>query len=170
MRSSLLWILPMAILLFSCNETSTREDILDERERALIQRENELLLQEKQVSKRNKPLRDESVVENEELNSATSKRIQKQEQNQSESNPIPGEYPLASSRLLVLDDIIDMSPHDQTLMRNEIFARHGYAFKTQWLLEHFSQFPWYKPMYQDVSSRLSEIEKRNVKFLLEHEG
>lgn len=58
------------------------------------------------------------------------------------------------------------------IIRNSIFARHGYKFKRKDLLDYFSQFEWYKP-YQDdmtiVSKSLSSIEQYNVEFIKNQE-
>jgi hypothetical protein len=48
-------------------------------------------------------------------------------------------------------------------LRNEVFARKGYTFKTDMLKKFFSDIPWYKPSDRDV--KLNDIEKWNVDFL-----
>jgi hypothetical protein len=62
-----------------------------------------------------------------------------------------------------------LSLEDLEMMRNEIFAEYGYKFKTEKWQEYFSQQPWYNPRYDDVNDRLTEIDKANVKFILEIE-
>ena len=54
-------------------------------------------------------------------------------------------------------------------MRNEIFARHGYIFKTADMINHFSNESWFKPLYNDVTNKLSNIEKTNVNFIKTYE-
>lgn len=54
-------------------------------------------------------------------------------------------------------------------MRNEIFARHGYIFKTDDMRQYFNSQNWYSPMYNEVSSSLSSIEKYNVEFIKKYE-
>lgn len=49
------------------------------------------------------------------------------------------------------------------ILRNSIYARHGYKFKSADLHKYFSQFSWYHPRYSDVESKLSTIEKANIK-------
>lgn len=51
---------------------------------------------------------------------------------------------------------------DYRILRNAIFARHGYIFKSADLAEYFSRFSWYTPQYSDVNSMLSSIEQANV--------
>lgn len=47
-------------------------------------------------------------------------------------------------------------------MRNEIFARHGYIFRTDDMKRYFSQQPWYRAQSNDVLSSLSPIELANI--------
>lgn len=72
-----------------------------------------------------------------------------------------------SDSSITLEDIIDhgYDNSDVRILRNAIFARHGYRFKSQDLQEYFSQFSWYIPRFDDVTSHLSEVERENIKFL-----
>ena len=54
-------------------------------------------------------------------------------------------------------------------MRNEIFARHGYIFKTPEMKSYFSQQSWYHGQYNDVNSMLSAIEKQNIELIRKYE-
>lgn len=54
-------------------------------------------------------------------------------------------------------------------MRNEIYARHGYKFKSKEWQEVFEKEPWYKAQSEQVDSLLSPIEQYNVQFLLDYE-
>ena len=55
------------------------------------------------------------------------------------------------------------------IMRNWIFARHGYIFKSEDLQEYFAQFPWYYPVSTNVASELSKLENANIKKIKEYE-
>ena len=55
------------------------------------------------------------------------------------------------------------------LKRNEIFAVHGYKFKSADLQEYFSEQPWYRPRFDDVTNKLTDTEKKNIETLLELE-
>jgi len=85
------------------------------------------------------------------------------------SSSIDGIYPQASQRLLNLNDISGLSKSDLRIMRNEIFARHGYIFKTNDMKDYFNKQPWYRGQYTDVTSRLSNIEKQNVELIKKYE-
>ena len=76
---------------------------------------------------------------------------------------IPGEYPDASIRILTPSELSGYSKRELKLMRNEIFARHGYIFKTDDMKNHFSSKQWYEPKYNDVNNMLTDIEQQNIK-------
>ena len=59
-----------------------------------------------------------------------------------------------------------LSIDDLDIMRNEIFADHGYIFKTKKWNEYFSSKTWYKPLYKNVDDKLSEIDKFNINLIL----
>lgn len=71
----------------------------------------------------------------------------------------------SSTRELVHQDVVGMSKSDLRILRNWIYAKHGYIFKSSDLRKYFSNKSWYSPKYADVSSRLSKIERRNVQFI-----
>lgn len=48
------------------------------------------------------------------------------------------------------------------LLRNSIFARLGYSFRNSSIASHFDGFDWYDPSLEDVSSLLSETDRRNI--------
>jgi hypothetical protein len=81
----------------------------------------------------------------------------------------PGKYPQGSERLLTASELQGLSKYDLRIMRNEIFGRHGYIFKSDDLKEHFRNQSWYTPKYSDVNSMLTDIEKKNIEFIKSHE-
>jgi len=78
-------------------------------------------------------------------------------------------YPQASQRILTDADLSGMSKYDLKIMRNEIFARHGYIFKTPEMKSYFSAQSWYNGQYSDVSSMLTSIESQNIAFIKRYE-
>lgn len=56
---------------------------------------------------------------------------------------------------------------DLDLMRNEIYAAHGYKFKNAKLQAYFGKKSWYKPQFDTVDDKLSEIEKHNIQVILD---
>jgi len=78
-------------------------------------------------------------------------------------------FPQSSEKLLDVSDLSGLSKYDLKIMRNEIFARHGFIFKTRDMSEYFSSRKWYKGQYYDVSSMLSELEKQNIATIKKYE-
>lgn len=73
-----------------------------------------------------------------------------------------------AERPLQIEDIAHLPAWELTLMRNEIFARHGCPFGHDPLLrEYFDSRPWYEvdPNYEEGS--LTELERRNAKMIVE---
>ena len=77
---------------------------------------------------------------------------------------------MACEHHLTEDDLAGMSKKELCLVRNWIFARHGYIFNTAKMRRYFEQQPCYKGLCADVTSRLSEAEKYNINFIKEHDG
>ncbi len=73
----------------------------------------------------------------------------------------------SDDRLVTEADLIGMSASELRIARNEIFARHGYAFNSSELQTHFFQYPWYRPITKNVT--LSSIENANVAFIKRYE-
>lgn len=78
-------------------------------------------------------------------------------------------YDKACECLLRDEELIGYSKEELRIMRNWIFARHGYAFKSRDLQIYFSQFDWYQPQYTDVSYMLTDIEKKNIELIKRYE-
>ena len=78
-------------------------------------------------------------------------------------------YDYVCNRYVRDSDLIGVSKEELRIMRNWIFARHGYIFKSKDLQEYFGQFSWYHPRYADVTSMLSDIEITNIDFIKRYE-
>ena len=50
-------------------------------------------------------------------------------------------------------------------MRNSILARHGYIFQDEEWQRTFGSLSWYKPLYDNVDDKLTDIEKINIQIL-----
>ena len=81
-----------------------------------------------------------------------------------------GSYPEASERDLDDSELTDMTERELKIMRNEIFARHGYIFKTKDMKNYFSAQSWYRPMYSNVTNRITIIEKKNIDLIKSFEN
>lgn len=72
-------------------------------------------------------------------------------------------------RLLTAADLSGRSARDLTLMRNEIYARHGRIFRDAQLSAYFRAKPWYRESSGYSDAMLSEIERRNTQFILQYQ-
>jgi len=63
--------------------------------------------------------------------------------------------------------ISEMTSADLRLLRNEIFARHGYIFKSPELTDFFSKFEWYQPNLtsDQIDKVLTEIDRYNISLI-----
>jgi uncharacterized caspase-like protein/TolB-like protein len=85
------------------------------------------------------------------------------------ASKVPGKYPEASTRYLTESDLAGKSAEELKIIRNEIFARHGYIFTTPSMKDYFSKQSWYKPTANDVNSMLTPIEIANIALIKEYE-
>lgn len=72
--------------------------------------------------------------------------------------------PDSDKRLIGREDLMNLSPEQCKIARNEIYARHGRKFKDTALQSYFDSCPWYSGRIEPDSfsdSYLSEVEKKN---------
>ena len=75
----------------------------------------------------------------------------------------------ASLELLDKDFVSNLTKADIFILRNSIFARHGFAFRDKQLRIYFESYDWYMPVFGDVKDDLTDIEKQNIDLLLRYE-
>ena len=75
----------------------------------------------------------------------------------------------ASNKLLQKQDVENLKRGDLFIIRNTIYARHGYSFRNRPLRVFFDQQPWYIPVHNDIKKDLTAIEKENIKLLMRYE-
>lgn len=71
----------------------------------------------------------------------------------------------ASKQKLTEKDLKNLRKLDMEIIKNSVFARHGYAFKKQTYRNFFEQTDWYIPVSNNVDKDLSPMEKENVELL-----
>lgn len=90
-----------------------------------------------------------------------------------------GKYILPDSSTVYLTeaDLAGFTAEELRLARNEIYARHGRAFKTDWIRDYFEGKDWYEPLYDAdyfdsnlAETALNEYEKANAAFILAYEN
>lgn len=71
----------------------------------------------------------------------------------------------ASKQKLTEKDLKNLRKLDLEIIKNSVFARHGYSFKKETYRNFFEQTDWYIPVSSNVDNDLSPMEKENVALL-----
>lgn len=79
-------------------------------------------------------------------------------------------YINASVVKLQKKDIENMYAQEMEMVRNLIYARHGYIFKKPEYKSIFEKVDWYIPVSDDVSKDLTELEIQNIEMLKRYES
>lgn len=80
------------------------------------------------------------------------------------------QYDWLSERAVTASDLEGKTAGDLRLMKNAIYARHGYIFKSDDLKEYFEKYSWYSPKYADVNQYLSPLEQKNIAYITKYGG
>jgi hypothetical protein len=76
----------------------------------------------------------------------------------------------ASVIALKKEDVENMYKRDLEVMRNAIYARHGYSFRNRQMRYFFdNHVSWYVPVSTDVTNDLTELEKKNIDLIKRYE-
>ncbi|BAZ04229.1 protein kinase domain-containing protein [Calothrix sp. NIES-3974] len=80
------------------------------------------------------------------------------------------DYSWLSERRVNQSDLIGKDAFTLDIMRNSIYARRGFRFKTPGIQAYFNQQPWYRPIYPPASQMqseniLSKLEIENAVFI-----
>jgi len=84
-------------------------------------------------------------------------------------DPNLGSYPETSTKLLTVADVENVHSEELRLMRNEIYARHGYSFRLKEMREYFDKEDWYMPVSTDVLNTLTKLEWSNEGLIKRYE-
>ena len=71
----------------------------------------------------------------------------------------------ASTTELVEDSLKNLRKLDLQIIRNTIYARHGYTFASRVARQFFDCVDWYIPVIDDVEKDLTPLEKKNIAIL-----
>ncbi|MDC8106081.1 YARHG domain-containing protein [Chryseobacterium sp. PTM-20240506] len=71
----------------------------------------------------------------------------------------------ASKQKLTEKDLKNLRKLDMEIIKNSVFARHGYSFKKETYRNFFEHTDWYIPVSNNVDHDLSPVEKENVALL-----
>lgn len=142
-------ILLLVVFFISCNDVK-KSSVDDNKSKEL--KEKELELREKELDLKEKELASKENKSSENINSG-----------------IKGDYPEVSLIKLTDQDLQNRDSRELRIMRNEVYARHGYIFKLPELREYFIRQNWYEPQFDDVNNMLSDLEKENVEKIRKYE-
>ncbi|MDI9309937.1 MAG: YARHG domain-containing protein [Limnohabitans sp.] len=74
-----------------------------------------------------------------------------------------------SKEVFTNEQVENLAKADIYILRNLIFARHGYTFRDKQLRSYFEQQSWYIPVKSDIQAELTKVEKKNIALLLRYE-
>ena len=90
-----------------------------------------------------------------------------------------GRWPWTSGRLIQPEELWTLSLGELELMRNEIYARHGWVFNRPDLRNYFESQPWYRPKgdlddpqqsNRRVEAELTPLERKNIQIIVSREN
>jgi hypothetical protein len=85
-------------------------------------------------------------------------------------------YKAYENNLLTQNDIKGLEKYELSILRNLIFAKYNYAFKSEFYQAYFNLFEFYGDYYKrnarvkDVSNKLTEADKTNLKLIQDAES
>lgn len=86
-----------------------------------------------------------------------------------ENSSLDGYLWPTDSAYIEFADLSSYSRKQVAAIRNEIYARHGYVFKTREWSNYFNQRSWYTPNYSYTDDWLSDIERTNIETIVAYE-
>lgn len=106
----------------------------------------------------------------------TQKPAEKPTAKPTEKTDVPitdGKYAYPSeSRVITKEELDDMSRQQIKIVLNEIYARHGYTFNDDDLVEYFESKTWYVPTISDMSEaerKFNDFEMENKNIIVEYQ-
>ncbi len=82
----------------------------------------------------------------------------------------PGDMELFENKLISERLLKGLSLHELRLLRNEVYARHGRAFRAGWLQQYFWSQPWYEQKDDFKDEEVSGSDKANVETIVKYEN
>ena len=100
----------------------------------------------------------------------------KEERVNEEKIDMESEYilPRSDREIINTKSLTYLSERELMLARNEIYARHGREFQTEWMQEYFDSCSWYVINqyynYNNEDSMLNSIELQNIRIITDYEN
>ena len=80
-----------------------------------------------------------------------------------------GRWPITNQKIVLAGYLSRYSKSLLRLMRNEIYARHGYKFASADLTTYFSKTNWYQPGSDNSQIKISDLEQLNINIIKHYE-
>jgi hypothetical protein len=126
------------------------------------------------VNSDDKSISDTKIFKEDNQNNSSSSEENSPPTNRDILNDSSNDFIFPNSSVEVLKDyqLAALSKENLALARNEIFARHGYIFKTEPFKSYFPKKSWYKPnpSFTGNYAELNEIERYNVDLIKKYES
>src|SRR6185436_149887 len=78
---------------------------------------------------------------------------------------LPGELGPFMDKPIKREMLDGLGLHELRLLRNEIYARHGYEFRTPWLANWFSGHEWYEVKSGFRAAQLTAVQRENIRVI-----
>lgn len=79
------------------------------------------------------------------------------------------ENPSRPNKNTTKEDVENMYKGNLGVIRNSIYARHGYSLRSRKMRYVLDQIEWYIPISVDIRSKLTPLEKKNIDLLKRYE-
>lgn len=87
-----------------------------------------------------------------------------------QSAPVASDYIFPSDTQYITESDLSWRTKDEiVLMRNEIYARHGYIFNMEKFKAYFGAKSWYSPNPNFSTKMFNKIEQANIDFIVKYE-
>ncbi len=182
-KSLILLIFIFLIMLTGCDKikgifgddsksNNEKTEVTVENQKDLNKSGEDLTKKEEELKKKELELKEEELrIKEEELQKRKEREYEPPSNRKSNRDyGVPGYYPEGSTRYLTYSDIAGKTKWQLSVMRNEIYARHGYIFRKNIdIKRHFESQSWYVPRYYYVDHLLTDVEKYNIAFIKRYE-
>jgi hypothetical protein len=81
----------------------------------------------------------------------------------------PGDMEHFQNNEITTQMLAGLSLYELRLLRNEVYARRGRMFRTEWLSQYFWSQPWYLASEEGAEPELTAVEKKNIETIVSFE-
>ncbi|SHK66335.1 YARHG domain-containing protein [Tepidibacter formicigenes] len=78
-------------------------------------------------------------------------------------------YEFNLEKLFDISTLENLNKNELSILRNSVYAKYNYIFSNKKYRDYFLQLDWYQPINNNVSSMLTNIDKENIKKIVQLE-